>query len=908
MSRAHRLSSHVRPIAYHVDLTADPDRPDFSGRARIEMRLGSRANEIEMHARDLELSNAVIETGKETHPLEVVLDAANQVVRFATPEAIAPGNVAIEVDFRGKLNPGMHGIYLASDGGAKAICTQCEATDARGIFPCFDEPEFKATIRWTVRTKEGLTVLANGPLASQTSENGLRTWSFHPTKPVSSYLAALAIGDFEGGEERRSGDVPQRVWATKGKVSQTNFATEYTHRLIPWFEDYFAVKYPYGKYDQVAVPGFDAGAMENVGLVLFRQNLLLMEPALASWRQEKVIAKVIAHEMAHMWFGNLVTMKWWDDLWLNEAFAEWMAHKAVDKMTPEYRVWDDFQDDKNHALVDDALPVTHPIYTAVESPEQAIEMFDVITYQKGCAVMRMLENFIGEDVFREGLRSYMQAFAYKNAAGADLWHELEKASGSSHVVERKDDKHIGIGLVFEAYGKREVDREPIGTGGDAPRPRAGFPVSTLMKSWVNVAGFPVLSATVVDDARGRSSLQLTQRRFFSDAARAKEDNDQLWNVPVIARFEDDEGVKEHRFIMSDRARIERLPAVGAVKWCYPNANEVGFYRVRPDFTMRKALLEHGLPRLTAVERMGLLEDQWSLVRNGTGKIEAFLDVLQAMASGDTPAIADHNVLRVLADRLSALEQMVDDSHNPAALEGFRGWIRRLLAPSLSALGYAPKSGEAQNDVQRRAILIHAVGKVARDPATLDAAISAADSERRDPKSVDPNLAMTFLAIAALLGDESRYDSWINVYKERKLAGAPPQTTQRYLYTFAEFRSEALIQRTLGLIDDGTIPQEANSPIVGQLLSLRHTQASAWAYLQKNWEALRKRVGDMGLSRVVEACGALPHSRRGEIVSFFRENPPAGADRALSRALERMDEREELRRRITPALVARFGAK
>lgn len=861
MTRAYRLPAHVRPTAYHVDLSSDPDRPDFSGHARIEMRIESRAPVIEMHARDLTLTNATLEIAGKRTPLGVELDADSQVVRFLPLDAVPPGRAAIEVDFKGRLNPGMHGIYLASDGASKAICTQCEATDARGIFPCFDEPEFKASIAWTLRTREGLVALTNGVSAGEEATAEGRVWRFEQTKPVSSYLAAVAIGDFEGSPVRNVGGVPLRVWATKGKVSQTNFAVDYTAKLIPWFEDYFAVPYPYGKYDQVAVPGFDAGAMENIGLVLFRQNLLLMDPALASWRQEKVIAKVIAHEMAHMWFGNLVTMKWWDDLWLNEAFAEWMAHKAVDRISPDYRVWEDFQDDKNAALADDALPVTHPIWTPVELPEQAIEMFDVITYQKGCAVMRMLENFLGEIPFRDGLRSYMQTYAYANAAGGDLWRELERASG------RK--------------------------------------VGALMKSWIAVPGFPVLSASLQLDGSGKPALQLSQRRFFSDSTRAKQDNEQLWSVPIVARYEDDDGIKEHRFILNERAHLEPLPARGTVRWCYPNAGEIGFYRLRPDSALRETLLRAGLPKLSAVERMGLIEDQWALVRNATATIDGFLAVLEAMTTGSPPAIEDHNVLRASVDRMGAIERLLEDSGDDRALSGFRSWVRGLLGPALKRLGTTPQAGEPQNDVQRRALLIHAVGKIGRDQETLEAALRAAEAERKDARAVDPNLATTFLGIAAMLGDDVRFDRWIETYRARKSSGAPPQTTLRYLYTFAEFRPEPLVNRTIALIEDGTIPQEATSPVLGQLLGLRHSQHATWSYVQRTWEALKKRVGDMGLSRVVEALGSLPHTRRAEIVRFFEEHPPAGAERALSRALERMDEREELRRRVTPPLIQRF---
>jgi hypothetical protein len=259
----------------------------------------------------------------------------------------------------------------------------------------------------------------------------------------------------------------------------------------------------------------------------------------------------------------------------------------------------------------------------------------------------------------------------------------------------------------------------------------------------------------------------------------------------------------------------------------------------------------------------------------------------------------------VVDRLGTLDSMLKDAANDTARGNYRLWVRALGKTSLLRLGYQPKAGEPQNDTQRRPLLLHALGRLGRDPEVLDAAIRLADQERADPKTVDPNLAGTVLAIAALLGDGARHKLWADTYRTRKTAGAPPQTTLRYLYTLADFRPPELVDATLGLLDDGTIPQEAVGSVLGQLLGGRHSQEKAWGYLRHNWPTLKKRVGDMGLSRLVEAVGSLKPVHRQEIVDFFDRNPPAGAERALARALESMDEREELRSRITPGLLARF---
>ena len=856
-ARAFRLPTHIRPSAYHIELHTDPARSDFSGTVLIDVILEQTAAEITLHARGLNLTEVHVESGGTEQAAQVRYLVEEQAVTLAVARPIAKGPARLRIRYASTLSKNLHGLYLGTDGVHRAVCSQCEATDARAIFPCFDEPEFKATLAWTLHTGPDVTALANGPLVEHKHDRGEQRFRFAPTRPVSSYLAAVAIGDFEGCAEEKVRGVPLRVFAPRGKVSQTAFAQEFTKRLLPFYEEYFDFAYPFAKYDQVAVPGFDAGAMENVGLVLFRQNLLLMEPRAASWRQEKLIALVIAHEFAHMWFGNLVTMRWWDDLWLNEAFAEWMAHKATHAVSPSYEVWNDFIEDKSRVLFDDALRSTHPIWTAVETPDEAIEMFDSITYQKGCAVMRMLENFLGEGAFRDGLRAYMKRFQYKNAEGADLWQALETASGQ--------------------------------------------PVRTMMHSWVAQSGYPVIDVQLVQGGdKSDTRIQLRQQRFFSEPDVPPAN--QVWNVPIVVRFEDDEGEKQHRFIFATAEASEPLPAIGAVRWVYANANEIGFYRQRPDAATLRGLLERGLQKLTPVEQAGLLEDQWALVRSKSSSILPFLEVLRAFSS-----VRDHNVLRVLIERFEMLDLLVKDAGERDARQRLRKLVSDTLKPHLDELGYVPREGEPQNDVQRRALVLTALANLARVPEVISEAEKQWALELADPRGVDPNLAGVLVAVAAKFGDATRFDLWVRTFQDRKQAGATPQEVARYLHTLSMFRRPELPPRTLALIDDGVIPQEAVASVLGQLLSSRHGQDAAWQFVKQRWEGLRERVGDMGLSRVVEAIGRLRGVHREDVVRFFELNAPAGAERALQRALERMDQAEELRARVTHDLVGYLHA-
>jgi puromycin-sensitive aminopeptidase len=852
-ARAYRLPPHIRPLSYHIELTTDPSRSDFEGTVEIALSLQQASAQIDLHARNLTVSDAVVQPqGGDELVAQIHSQPERQIVTLSLPSPLPAGSATARLRFTGQLSPSMHGLYLGTDGVHRAICSQCEATDARAIFPCFDEPEFKAQLRWTLRTGPGVIALTNGTLDSAQPDGAGQVFRFAPTRPVSSYLAAVVVGDFESCPEATVSGIPLRVYAPRGKVGQTSFAQDFTKRLMPFYEEYFDYPYPFGKYDQVAVPGFDAGAMENIGLVLFRQNLLLMDPATASWRQEKLIAKVIAHEFAHMWFGNLVTMRWWDDLWLNEAFAEWMAHRATHAVAPSYEVWSDFIEDKGRVLFDDALRSTHPIWTPVQTPEEAIEMFDSITYQKGCAVMRQLENFLGQEAFRDGLRAYMKRFAYGNAQGADLWQALEQASGQ--------------------------------------------PVSSLMHSWVAQSGYPLVDVTLEQEAGGPAHLVLAQQRFYSEPGVPP--SEQLWSIPLVVRFADDNGVHLHRFICASRTHREALPATGQVRWCYANADEVGFYRQRHEATTMRRLIDAGLGQLSAVEQVGLLEDQWALVRSGSSPISRFLDVLRGYAG-----VRDHNVIRVLVERLDTLDLLVKDSGDRAARARLRALIAKLFTPHLDELGYVPREGEPQNDTQRRALVIGALAGLGRVPEVIREAERLAALEQRDPRSIDPNLAGVLVAVAAKFGDEPRYDLWVKTFVDRKQSGATPQEVARYLHTLSAFRRPALTSRTLELIDKGSIPQEAISSVLTQLLIGRHGQDATWTYLKDQWSGLRERVGDMGLSRVVEAVGRLRGLHREDIVRFFQKNPPAGAERALQRALERLDQSEQLRQRVTSELLS-----
>jgi puromycin-sensitive aminopeptidase len=840
----YRLPRTFIPKHYTVSLCASPRRQTFNGTVTLDGKLIAECDSIELHARGLQLKDVTVHDAQGRHKARVRRHKDRETVELCVARPLR-GQVLVTLAFAGKLNPGMHGLYLAKDGPERAIVSQCEATDARAIFPCLDEPDRKATLTWRVQAPAGLQVITNGALLKSRKVRGKdeTVHTFAPTPVISTYLAAVVIGDLSCSPTLRVQGIDCRAFAGRGKADQTEFAQAVTAFVLPYYSKYFGQKYAYGKLDQVAVPGFDAGAMENVGAIFYRQSLLLMRQQGVSWNAQKRIAEVIAHEIAHQWFGNLVTMQWWDDLWLNEAFATWIAYKVCDLWQPQWRMWDDFLASKQDALAADALVHTHPVYTEVKSPAQATELFDVITYEKGCAILRMVENYLGEKTFRSGIRSYMKAFKNRNACGADLWEKLSAA---------------------------------------APEP-----VDKLMQGWINKPGFPLVTCSVKQRG-GRTTLHLSQRRFFAHATAMQEPAQAaqgLWTIPLIIQYDLGNGPAEHRCMLSEHEQSVALPESGRAAWIYPNAHSAGFYRVMLDDASLQALLKKGLMSLSPGARMALLEDQWSLVLCGLSNVEQFFDVLAAYR-----AERDHAVVRAMVARLHALYQDLVQKDDLPALRKFTCW---LLQPQLDELDFLPEPNEAAPRAVRRAAVLGALGEIGRHPEVLHEAVAMMEMEQQDPYKVEANVAGTAIALSALVGDGARLKRFVQTYLRRKKEGSAPQLQARYLGALTLFEAKPAVTAILKMCLDETIAQEQLRSVLVPLLSRRATQKQTWIFLQKNWQAIGPRIGGMGMARLVEATGALPQSARASIVSFFKKNPVPEAVRAIQKALEAMDLRTEL---------------
>jgi puromycin-sensitive aminopeptidase len=424
-----RLPKLPRPERYDLWLHVDPAKPRFKGELQLELEVEADTRTLELHAVDLEIeSSEVTDSSGSVKVAKLRPNRERETVSFVLDRPLAAGRATLRVSYSAALRGDLRGLYLARSGKRRYAATQLEAADARRFFPCFDEPDKKARFRLRVTTPAKNRAVANGAIVRTERRKAKVTYHFAETPPLSTYLIALIVGELESSRPAHSGSTPIRVWCVPGKKKLAGFALDCAVQSLRRLEAYFGLPYPYGKLDLIAVPDFEFGAMENAGAVTFRETLLLVDEKTVSLAEKKRVAEVIAHELAHMWYGDLVTMAWWDDLWLNESFATWMAFKVVDDWKPEWNMWLEFEAQRAPAFALDAMENTHPIYVAVNAPSEATENFDVITYEKGASVVRMLESWLGPAVFRSGVRRYIRRHREANARAEDLWGALAEAA------------------------------------------------------------------------------------------------------------------------------------------------------------------------------------------------------------------------------------------------------------------------------------------------------------------------------------------------------------------------------------------------------------------------------------------------------------------------------------------------
>jgi puromycin-sensitive aminopeptidase len=838
-SLAHRLPTTVVPRHYELRLAPDLEGARFTGEVRIEAEAVETVTRIVLHAAELTIEGAEVRQGgqRDTEPggaVTPVLDEATERVVLELGEPLGPGPCTISIEFGGTLNDQLHGFYRSTfrdaEGRERTIATtQFEATDARRAFPCFDEPDRKATFSITLDLPAepgDLAAFSNGPLVEEEAlPGGGRRCRFAETMPMSTYLVAFVVGPLVATEPRVVRGTPVRVVHVPGKEELTSFALDAAAHALEFFTDWFGIAYPAEKLDLVAIPDFAFGAMENLGCVTFRESALLVDPARASRLEQERVADVISHEIAHMWFGDLVTMKWWNGIWLNEAFATLMELLCVDDFRPAWRRWTSFGMERDVAMATDALHHTRPVEYPVGPPEEAQGMFDVLTYQKGASVLRMLERYLGEERFRDGIRRYLDRHRYGNTETADLWQALEEASGA--------------------------------------------PVGTIMDTWILQGGFPLVS--VSDEGQPRV---LRQEPFsFAPAGDGPSAIGSRWQVPVLTRVlgGDEAGNEVGRVLLAEETVSVTTPADSTL---LVNAGGSGFYRVHyePGDVRR---LAGRLGELDELERFNLLGDTWAAAVAGRAELDDLLELAAGLRDERDP-----DVWGQLTGALGFLDRAVpDDDRSRVA-----GYARALVGPVVAELGWDPPAGEPERTGSLRAQLIATLGTIGQDEEIR------AEATRRHAAAIGggaplhPDLASAIVTITATAGGVTEFET----FWERHRKAATPQEEMRYLYALASFPAPELAERAFELAV--TEVRTQNAPFVIQLLlGNRENGAATWRRLTGRWDAITARTPANILPRMLDGVKLLVRDEAvaHDVRRFLAEHPLPAGQRTVDQAVERL---------------------
>ncbi len=566
-----RLPENVIPNSYSIELQPSEDMNSYTGKIEIKASITKATKDIILHSKDLEIKSATICVGTQCLLPIVKKNEKSETISLKNMKPIQKGEIEIHIEFKGKITDSLSGIYRSKYDSGQIITTQCEAPYARRIFPCFDEPDKKATFNISVKINKNLVAISNMPIKSESIENNIKKIEFKTTPKMPTYLFYLGIGQFEYIEDNYK-NTKLRVITTPGKKEKGKFALDLAKKYLEYFENYSEIPYPLEKLDLLAIPDFAAGAMENWGAMTFREMILLVDKE-TSARIKKRVAEVIAHEIWHQWSGNLVTMKWWNDLWLNESFANYMAYKAVDHFNPEWKIWEDYlYGETSRGLFKDTLKSTHPIEVEVNSPQEIEEIFDEISYAKGGCVLRMLEAYVGEEKFRLGVSSYLKKYSYQNAEASDLWNSIAEATNDNSIKQ-------------------------------------------MMKSWISQSGYPLLEVSKIG------------QKISIKQSRCNKSNNQIWPIPISIVSE---GLCYNKILRKKEETFSISP--NKVKL---NHEQYGFYRTQYSKELQNSLGELIKSKsLSVADRWGLNNDIWMLCSIGNKKIKEYLDFIENYSEED----------------------------------------------------------------------------------------------------------------------------------------------------------------------------------------------------------------------------------------------------------------------------------
>ena len=846
-SEAFRLPRTVDPETYRMEIEPNVASATFSGTVAIDVIIREPVAEVVLNAAELAISDVeVLGADGSTVGCSVVFDDDLEQVVFRPPSVLPPGPCTISCRFTGTLNDKLRGFYRSTytgpDGDTQTIATtQFESVDARRCFPCFDEPDRKAVFEITLIVDPDVDAISNSPIAGIDQIGAKRRIHFSPTMKMSTYLVAFVVGKLETTGTMDVDGVPLRVVCTPGKRHLGEFALEVGAFALRFFTDYFNVSYPGEKVDLVAIPDFAAGAMENLGCITFRDTALLVDTSTAARAELERVADVIAHELAHMWFGDLVTMRWWEGIWLNEAFATFMEMLCVDAFRPSWDRWVGFAPSREAALAVDGVHSTRPIEYPVGPPKEAEGMFDLLTYEKGCGVLRMLEQHIGADVFRDGVRTYLKAHGYGNTVTTDLWDALEDASGA--------------------------------------------PVRDVMNTFILQGGHPLVSL---------HADTLTQQPFsFGPPPSGVESSiGREWNVPIAVRALPASSMPgapvRHLVLGPQPTSIDEAQQGLAVL----NAGGWGVFRVGYESGHRLALAEH-LPELTPLERANLLSDTWATTLAGHNALSEFLVLASRLGLEPDPAPwASVGSALVLAKRI-ALPEHKDALHEAVAA---------LVGPINRRLGFDASPEEGDRTPSLRSLAINLMGTVGADEEVRAEAARRFDASPIGGGSgpaIPADIETATLAVVAQLVRPGDYDALLERYR----SASTPQEEMRSLGALASFPDVDLCLRTFDLALTEVRTQNGFS-VISALLANPVGNQAVWTRITESWDTILERFPKNAPPRILDSlpalCGDADFARGA--IAFLEDHPLASGPRRVAQSAERLNVNVAFAARERPELA------
>jgi puromycin-sensitive aminopeptidase len=824
------LPQHITPTHYTIFLAPDLENFIFQGEETIDIKITKPTTKITLHSAEIEVTSVYFENKESIEASKISYDKDAETVTFHFGKSIHPGVGKLKIVFAGILNNKMRGFYRSryTHKGREYHMgvTQFESTDARRAFPCFDEPSQKATFEVSLKVPSDRTVISN-TLEKEIVEHegGFKVVKFEKSPKMSSYLLAFIIGHFEFIEETTPEKVKVRVYVTPGKKKQAKFALDVASRLMSFYHKYFGIAYPLPTMDLIAIPDFANGAMENWGAVTYRETALLVDEENSSLHTKQWVALIIAHELAHQWFGNLVTMKWWTHLWLNEGFASFMEYLAVDKLFPEWNVWTQFVfTEQARALALDGLFNTHAIEVPVHHPGEISEIFDAVSYSKGASIIRMLQAYVGEKNFQKGLSLYLKTHKYGNAETVDLWKALEKVSN--------------------------------------------LPVSKIMKNWTSKPGYPLVTMERVG-----GKVMLSQERFYSSPLE-KGSKDDLWLIPFSIITDD---WKKPAKILMTKKNIT-VDGFKDKSWIKGNAGDTSFVRVKYD---KKNLLSLESPIMLQDERVGeegrfaLVRDAFALVEAGQIPASEALELLTAYQNEKSYIVWAEIVTHLLELKSLLYGEKVQNSFYIFAIE--------ILAQITSHIGWDKKKGESHETSLLRSTVLYALGTFG-DKNTVKKAKTLFSLHLKN-KKIHSDIRSLVYALNAENGGMREYKVFEKIY----FTDAQEEEKDRALRAMTSFTDPVLLQKALEAAFSPEVRAQDAFKVISLMSSNPIGIDIAWKYIRENWKEVEERfAGGHLFSRFIAPFSKFTTNKKAlEIEKFFTKNKAHGIERTVAQTLEKI---------------------